>query len=101
MLLLKALFFDKIKYKEVNSMKLDETTVVDTNLIANKNAKKEIISVCKDLEERGYNPTKQIVAYLISGDPGYISSYKDCRDRISAFNREDILEIMLENFIKN
>ena len=80
-------------------MKLDETTVVDTNLITNENTKRELIGVCEDLKERGYNPTKQLVAYLISGDPGYISSYKECRSRISKFNREDILEIMLENFI--
>ena len=80
-------------------MKLDKTTVVDTNLITNESTKRELISVCDDLKERGYNPTKQIVAYLISGDPGYISSYKECRSRISKFNREDILEIMLDNFI--
>ena len=58
------------------------------------------IGAIKYLEERGYNPTKQIVAYLVSGDPGYISSYKECRNRILKFNREDILEVMLVDFIK-
>ena len=81
-------------------MKLDKTTVVDTDLISNENTRRELISVCEDLKERGYNPTKQIVAYLVSGDPGYISSYKDCRDRISKYNREVILEIMLDHFIE-
>ena len=52
-----------------------------------------------DLEERGYEAIKQIVAYLISGDPGYISSYKECRNRILEFKREDILEVMLVDFI--
>ena len=56
--------------------------------------------VYEALEERGYNPTNQIVGYLISGDPGYISSYKECRNRILKFKREDILEIMLVDFIK-
>ena len=41
-------------------MKLDETTVVDTNLITNENTKRELIGVCEDLKERGYNPTKQL-----------------------------------------
>ena len=51
-----------------------ETTVVDTETIVDNNIKSSLISICEDLEERGYNPIKQIVAYLISGDPGYISS---------------------------
>lgn len=78
----------------------DETTVVDTESIVNANTKKALISICNDLKERGYNPTKQIVAYLISGDPGYISSYKECRNRILEFTREDIIELMLVDFIK-
>ncbi len=77
-----------------------ETTVVDTETIADNNIKSSLISICEDLEERGYNPIKQIVAYLISGDPGYISSYKECRSRILKFKREDILELMLVKYIK-
>ena len=53
-----------------------ETTVVDTETIIDHNTRSSLIKICEDLNERGYNPTKQIVAYLISGDPGYISSYK-------------------------
>lgn len=78
----------------------NKTTVIDSNIIINENAKKVLISICEDLNERGYNPTKQIVAYLISGDPGYISSYKECRNRILEFKREDILEIMLVKFLE-
>ena len=40
-----------------------------------------------------------IVGYLMSGDPGYISSYKECRSRVLKYQREDILEVMLMNFI--
>lgn len=76
-----------------------ETTVVDTETIIDHNARSSLIKICEDLNERGYNPTKQIVAYLISGDPGYISSYKECRNRILEFKREDIIELMLVNFI--
>ncbi len=80
-------------------MSNDETTVVDTENIVSENAKKTLLKICEDLEERGYNSAKQIVAYLVSGDPGYISSYKECRNRILEFKREDILELMLVNFI--
>ncbi len=53
------------------------------------------------LEERGYNPTNQIVGYLISGDPGYISSYKDARNKIQDLDRAKIVEILLDEFQKN
>lgn len=76
-----------------------ETTVVDTDTIIDHNTRSTLLKICDDLNERGYNPIKQIVAYLISGDPGYISSYKECRNRILEFKREDILELMLINFI--
>ena len=78
----------------------DETTVVDTESIINKNTKKTLMKICEDLEERGYNPNIQIVAYLVSGDPVYISSYKECRTSIFEFKMEEILELMLVNFIK-
>lgn len=80
-------------------MSNEETTIVDTNTIINKNTKNTLAKICEDLQERGYNPVKQIIAYLISGDPGYISSYKECRTRILEFKREDILEVMLVNFL--
>ncbi len=77
----------------------DKTTVVDTKRIIDEKTRSALISIIEDLEERGYEAIKQIVAYLISGDPGYISSYKECRNRILEFKREDILEVMLVDFI--
>ena len=78
----------------------NETIVVDTKRIIDEKTKSALISIIDDLEERGYEAIKQIVAYLISGDPGYVSSYKECRNRILEFKREDIIEMMLEGFIK-
>ena len=54
--------------------------------------------VYEALEERGYNPVNQIVGYLISGDPGYISSYKDARNKIQEIERAKIVEILLVEF---
>lgn len=56
--------------------------------------------VYEALEERGYNPVNQIVGYLISGDPGYISSYKDARNKIQEIDRAKIVEILLVEFQK-
>ena len=46
------------------------------------------------LKEKGYNPVNQIVGYLMSGDPGYISSYKDARKKITSIDRNHILEYL-------
>ena len=68
--------------------------------------KKELISttlkeVYDALKERGYDPINQIVGYLISGDPGYISSYNDSRNKIQQIDRAKIVEILLSSFQKN
>lgn len=69
--------------------------VVNTDVIETKQILKEVYDA---LEERGYNPTNQLVGYLISGDPGYISSYKDARKKIQVIERTKIIEVLLENF---
>ena len=52
------------------------------------------------LKERGYNPISQLVGYLISGDPGYITSYKGARSKICEYDRAKLLEIILSEFIE-
>lgn len=52
------------------------------------------------LEERGYHPINQLVGYLMSGDPGYISSHKEARNKITKIDRSKILEILLKDYIK-
>ena len=66
--------------------------------------KKELISTTlKDiydaLKERGYDPINQIVGYLISGDPGYISNYKESRNKILDFDRSEIMALILEEYL--
>ncbi len=58
-------------------------------------------TVYNALEERGYNAVNQIVGYLISGDPGYISSYKGARQKMQEVDRTQIVEILLQEFRKN
>lgn len=58
---------------------------------------KEVVAV---LEERSYNPINQIVGYLMSGDPGYISNHKSARTKIMEIDRTKLLEILVKNFIE-
>ena len=57
--------------------------------------------VYESLDERGYNPTNQIVGYLISGDPGYISNHKDARKKITRLDRNVIVEKLLKYYLEN
>jgi len=53
------------------------------------------------LDERGYNAINQIVGYLMSGDPGYISSHKEARNKITKFERTEILEVLVKRYLNN
>ena len=55
--------------------------------------------VYKALKEKGYNPVNQIVGYIMSGDPTYITSHKNARSLIMKVERDEILEVLFENYI--
>ena len=55
--------------------------------------------VYEALEEKGYNPINQIVGYILSGDPTYITSYKDARSKIRTIERDELLEKMVQKYI--
>ncbi len=79
-------------------MAVDSTNlykVIDIDVVETKEILNEVYAA---LKERGYNPTNKLVGYLISGDPGYISSYKDARKKIQTIDRSKILEVLLNEF---
>mgnify|MGYP000426149413 CR=1 FL=1 len=51
------------------------------------------------LSEKGYNPVNQIVGYIMSGDPTYITSHRNARSLIMKVERDEILEVLFENYI--
>ncbi len=61
---------------------------------------KEILKeVYEALSEKGYNPVNQIVGYILSGDPTYITSHKGARNLIRQVERDELLEKMVKNYI--
>ena len=82
-------------------MPQEQTSLFDIKKLDTELTRKTLNEIYEALEERGYNPTNQIVGYLISGDPGYISSYKDARNKIQEIDRAKIVEILLMEFQKN
>ena len=71
---------------------LKDNTIDETQIIG---------QVYEALTEKGYNPVSQLVGYIMSGDPTYITSYKNARSLIMKAERDEIIEVLFEDYIKN
>ena len=59
-----------------------------------------LTDIYRALQEKGYNPVNQIVGYIMSDDPTYITSYQNARSRIARLTRDEILEELVKTFIE-
>ena len=82
----------------VNS-KINETMKFEVPKDNINSAKDILLSVFSSLEEKGYDPINQIIGYILSGDPTYITSYKDARSMICRIERDEILEELLRAYL--
>lgn len=76
----------------------------ETMRIELPNEKKSINEIIKivysALETKGYNPKSQIIGYILSGDPTYITNYNNARGLIRQVSRDDILEEFLDSYMQ-
>jgi len=79
---------------------MDKTIIYDAKEFKDAVTLATLKEVSDILKERGYNPINQIVGYLMSGDPGYITSYKDARAKITSISPSKILEVIVKEAIK-
>jgi uncharacterized protein (UPF0297 family) len=63
-------------------------------------AKLVLDTVYEALSEKGYNPVNQIVGYIMSGDPTYITSHKNARSLIMKVERDELVEELLTEYIR-
>ena len=77
----------------------DKTMRFSVEKESNDNARIVLKEVYEALKEKGYNPINQIVGYILSGDPTYITSYNDARTKIRTIERDELLEKMVTNYI--
>ena len=73
----------------------DTTTSYSLKEIEQAEVDKILKDVSNSLKEKNYNANSQLVGYLMSGDPGYISSYQGARKKITSIDRSQILEFLL------
>ncbi len=62
--------------------------------------RKILLGVYEALEEKGYSPVNQLVGYLLSGDPAYITSHNNARNLISGLERDEIVKVILNHYLK-
>lgn len=80
---------------------LSEETMMFSVDKEQNNASVIIATVYQALKEKGYNPINQLVGYLLSGDPAYITSYNNARGLIRKLERDEILEELLTAYLKD
>lgn len=78
---------------------LDKTMIFSINKDPEDDVKKILILVCEALKEKGYNPINQIVGYILSEDPTYITTHKNARNLIRRIDRDDLLENLLKSYL--
>ena len=80
-------------------MNMDETMCFKVEKEDNLETRKILKEVYEALTEKGYNPINQIVGYILSGDPTYITSHNGARNLIRKVERDELLEKMVKNYI--
>lgn len=80
-------------------MAIDETMCFKVPKDENTDTKDILKKVYEALKEKGYNPINQIVGYVLSGDPTYITSHNGARNLIRQIERDELLEKMVKKYI--
>lgn len=79
---------------------MDKTMVFSPVSDKDEVLRKNLNLVYNALKEKGYNPINQMVGYIMSEDPTYITTHKNARAIISRMERDDILEVLLKAYLK-
>lgn len=80
---------------------LSSTQIIQVESAPQIQAKDILEIVYEALSEKGYNPVNQIVGYIMSGDPTYITSYNSARSLIMKMERDELVEEMLKTYIEH
>lgn len=80
---------------------VNETQKLDVVGSVEKKVDGILATVYNSLKEKGYNPINQIVGYILSGDPTYITSHNNARVIIGKVERDELLEVLVKRYLEN
>ena len=78
---------------------MKETQSIDTRVTQQVEVSQVLETVCAALKAKGYNPIGQLVGYILSGDPTYITSFNGARSMIQKVERDEILDELIQFYI--
>jgi len=84
---------------EEKELEIEKTSLYSIDDFEDTLVSSTLKEVCAALKEKGYNEINQLVGYIMSGDPGYISSHNDARSKITSIERSTIIEVLLRNYV--
>ena len=84
---------------KARGIEMDRATIMFDSTKLQKTNREIIEAVYNALEEKDYNPIDQLVGYIISGDPSYITSHNNARTMIKSIDRDDLLEELLRYYL--
>lgn len=88
--------------QKISNLKDALKDIVISDEVVERSAINQVIAEAYDaMKEKGYNPVNQFVGYIISGDPTYITSYKDARKKVSRIEQDELLEEIVNYYIQN
>ena len=79
---------------------LDRTMTFSCNNNRDDDIKAILTAVYNALQEKGYNPINQIVGYILSEDPTYITTHNNARSLIRKIDRDELLQALLKSYLK-
>lgn len=79
---------------------LDQTMIFNVNDDKEDEIKKNLRIIYDALVEKGYNPINQIVGYILSEDPTYITTYNSARNLIRHIDRDELLKVLVKSYLQ-
>ena len=80
---------------------VSDETMMFTFAAEESRAKQILNDVCLAMEEKGYSPINQLVGYLLSGDPAYVTGHNDARKKIRSLERDELLEELVRSYLEH
>ena len=79
----------------------DKTMIFSVNQERENELKRNLTIVYDALVQKGYNPINQIVGYILSEDPTYITTYNNARSLIRHIDRDELLQVLVRNYLED
>lgn len=78
-----------------------ETQIFEKKMLESERIRSDLTTVYEALKDKGYNPIDQIIGYILSGDPTYITSHNNARTIIQDLERDELLGELLQHYLTN